>query len=249
MSSYKAHDALTKLEENRADPIVALEPLRADIDHQVLMAPDWLAVWFHDGSAVVISSGTITSYEPEELPRSLEDYQIMCLRTAPIMELSKQLAHCAMGIVGETHEVYDASPSQDKMREECGDVMWYVAVAASYLQHRLDPSPVDVVALEGKSVQDLYLELMSTAATMTDAVKKAFFYGKPVNIPQVTAWLDQLWHGLKGLNVHAVRSSPLYTAQCNYAKLAARYRKSFSVEEAVNRDTAVEEAALKGVSQ
>lgn len=76
----------------------------------------------------------------------LNEYQQAAMRTNPEKDLEKNLVNAALGLSGETGEVADQikkwknqghSLDEDKLIEELGDVMWYIALAADSLGYTL----------------------------------------------------------------------------------------------------------------
>lgn len=81
----------------------------------------------------------------------VSEYQRLALRTAAPREKKNELLHLVLGLVGESGEiaekfkkwVRDQDSDEtvidvDDLTKELGDVMWYVAVLAAYLDIDLD---------------------------------------------------------------------------------------------------------------
>lgn len=81
----------------------------------------------------------------------MSEYQRLALRTAAPREKKNELLHLVLGLVGESGEiaekfkkwVRDQDSDEtvidvDDLTKELGDVMWYVAVLAAYLDIDLD---------------------------------------------------------------------------------------------------------------
>ncbi|GLY29364.1 nucleoside triphosphate pyrophosphohydrolase family protein [Kineosporia sp. NBRC 101731] len=81
----------------------------------------------------------------------LDAYQRGALRTAAPREKKNELLHLVLGLVGESGEIaekfkkwvrdLDSDESRidrDDLAKELGDVLWYVAVLADYLDLSLD---------------------------------------------------------------------------------------------------------------
>lgn len=79
------------------------------------------------------------------------DYQRGALRTAAARDKKNELLHLVLGLVGESGEIaekfkkwvrdQDCDESQidrEDIAKELGDVLWYVAVLADYLDLSLD---------------------------------------------------------------------------------------------------------------
>ena len=81
----------------------------------------------------------------------MNEYQQLALHTAAGRTKKNELFHLVLGLVGESGEVAekfkklvrdkDSDESQidkDDIKKELGDVLWYVAVLADYLDLELD---------------------------------------------------------------------------------------------------------------
>lgn len=81
----------------------------------------------------------------------MNDYQTAALKTARTREQPDELYHLILGLVGETGEIAEkfkklvrdkggdlAQLDRDDITKEMGDVMWYLAVLADYLDIKLD---------------------------------------------------------------------------------------------------------------
>lgn len=82
----------------------------------------------------------------------LRDYQYLANRTAKSLGFTDDLHHLAHGISGEAGELCDAIKKytiynqpldRDNLREELGDLLWYVALGASVLNE-----PLEIIARE-----------------------------------------------------------------------------------------------------
>lgn len=84
-------------------------------------------------------------------PMSLNDYQAAALRTAAPKDKPNELLHLVLGLVGESgeiaekfkkwirdHESDERKIDRQDIAKELGDVLWYVAVLADYLDLDLD---------------------------------------------------------------------------------------------------------------
>ncbi|GAB2622334.1 hypothetical protein Aab01nite_76360 [Paractinoplanes abujensis] len=80
-----------------------------------------------------------------------DDYQRGALRTAAPRDTKNELLHLVLGLVGESGEVAEkfkkwvrdlgsdeSRIDRDGIAKELGDVLWYVAVLADYLDLSLD---------------------------------------------------------------------------------------------------------------
>lgn len=80
-----------------------------------------------------------------------DDYQQAALRTARAKDAPDEFMHLVLGLVGEAGEIAEkvkklvrdknsdlAQLDRDDMAAELGDVLWYTAVLANYLDLSLD---------------------------------------------------------------------------------------------------------------
>jgi NTP pyrophosphatase (non-canonical NTP hydrolase) len=84
-------------------------------------------------------------------PMSLKDHQTAALSTAAPKDKPNELLHLVLGLVGESGEIaekfkkwirdHDSDErkiDRDDVSNELGDVLWYLAVLADYLDLDLD---------------------------------------------------------------------------------------------------------------
>ncbi len=82
---------------------------------------------------------------------TFDEYQARALKTAAPKDKKNELFHLLLGLVGETgeiaekmkklvrdHDSDEAKIDRDDIEKELGDVLWYVAVLADYLDINLD---------------------------------------------------------------------------------------------------------------
>lgn len=145
-----------------------------------------------------------------------------------------RLFHAAIGIMTETAEVLVAYDDPN-LKEELGDILWYVAIACDEMQITID---------ELLTVSDLTVEgpemLLSNAEAALDHMKKVCFYG---------VMFDDLFFAQKIANVVQMVTKlsrwPLVELQeANIAKLRRRYPDKFTTDAAVNRDLAAEREVM-----
>lgn len=85
------------------------------------------------------------------------------------------------------------------------------------------------------------------AGELLDAVKKHVIYDKPLDIPHVIEELGDLEFGMEFLR-QIVGVSRQQVLEVNKKKLNERYKKGFTKEEAINRDSAKEREILEAGS-
>lgn len=82
---------------------------------------------------------------------SLKDYQLAALTTAAPKDKPNELLHLVLGLVGESGEIAEKFKKwirdhnsdehkidREDVAKELGDVLWYIAVLADYLDLDLD---------------------------------------------------------------------------------------------------------------
>lgn len=93
---------------------------------------------------------------------TFDDYQLAALRTADLKR-NNELFHLVLGLVGETGEIAEkfkklirdkasdeSAIDREDMKKELGDVLWYIAVLAEYLDIKLD----DIASLNVQKLAD-----------------------------------------------------------------------------------------------
>lgn len=167
------------------------------------------------------------------------DYVKLATRTESV-DLFKvdhpRLLHAAMGVSTEVAELLLADEGDMiNVKEELGDVLWYVAIVASVFEVTFNElhSLAEVEIVE----DDPMKALLKASSEALDHMKKVCFYGKVA--------LDEAFFGRQFANlIHAIQIlgqdegwdlSELQ--ETNIAKLERRYGGKFTSEAAINRDT------------
>lgn len=145
----------------------------------------------------------------------------------------ERLLHASLGISGEFWEQMNAyfHEDWDNLREEVGDTLWYIALAADELQITFQELLELAPSLEGED----YDEYLSAAyGDIIDTIKKALFYGQDLNLYRygqaLGTILAMIIEGCKeqGWEFEEV-------LQENIDKLRIRYPDKFTAEDAVAR--------------
>lgn len=85
--------------------------------------------------------------------------------------------------------------------------------------------------------------ITTEAGELLDALKKAIFYGKPLDVVNLKEELgDLMWY--IAIACHSLSISIEQVCNMNIAKLRARYPEKFTSHDAVNRDTNKEIQAM-----
>lgn len=174
----------------------------------------------------------------------MNDYITKATRTESV-ELFKvdspRLLHAAVGISTEVTELLLAEQDVTNVKEEMGDILWYVAIAASELRINF----TDFLLLADQEVlnSDPLKALLWGAAESLDVVKRSLFYG---------LGLDEAKFGLAvGTVLRAVEMlaadegwTLAELQETNIAKLTKRYPEKFTRGAAVDRDLEAEREAV-----
>lgn len=212
--------------------------------------------------AVCIASGYVIESADAAGGMSPDEFMQLALRTAPEPGSTAvgldtpevvDLLHGAVGIcteMGELMEAYEGNQFRllrmdtVNLIEECGDVLWYVAVVARGFRLRmsdLETNPLGSVPLS--QVQCVMLATVE-GARLLDVTKKYLFYGQRYSPAAVKLSCARIVAYLSTLLAH--NSFTLADAwDRNVAKLHARYPGKYTPERAIHRDPAAERAALE----
>jgi len=200
------------------------------------------------------------------------EYSLLALRTensptfvhlagVPDVRMSR-LLHAAIGICTETGEllevlryaiVHETPLEATSMREEAGDLFWYLALAGDALglapgkifgdlhlpTHPEGPRPV----FPGDALESLS-RLGVETGKLQDILKRTFVYGKDFEPVRFENELRALSVAVEDVLYMGGDTVPA-TMEANIAKLETRYRsKAFTEGEATTRDLDAERAAL-----
>jgi NTP pyrophosphatase (non-canonical NTP hydrolase) len=188
-------------------------------------------------------------------------------------ELNIRLTHASAGITSETAELFEASRKAaisgevDRVNvlEECGDILWYVAIAAdamgkasSWSAH--EPSCAKLImrerggpaAAEGDDDQVLDAmnrasdELARLSGDIVDLVfKKHIMYGRAHDFGKLEAALCDVHREAEKL-LQIAGFTIAMARERNVAKLRARYGEKFTEEAALTRNLGAERKTLQG---
>jgi len=173
------------------------------------------------------------------------DFQKYAKRTCPNLGSSgNNASHMALGIYTELGELYTALHHTQKdidevnVREELGDIMWYIANMATLIDYPL----MEVTA--GNHTFG-FNELFKQSTVLADVIKKHMAYGKELDVQKVTDelfLLNIMCHNFYDMGIKV----DLHLAMEKViAKLRIRYPEKFTAEAALNRDLDAERSALE----
>lgn len=154
-----------------------------------------------------------------------------------------RILHAAIGASTEVSELVLAEPGDiTNVKEEMGDILWYIAIAADALGlNRIE----DFLPLADKARVDLdaIKAMVGSAADALDVVKRGLFYGIELDEVKFGGHFGTL---LDAVQILAKDSGWTLTdlKVANIGKLSKRYPEKFTSEKAVNRDTVAEMEAV-----
>lgn len=170
---------------------------------------------------------------------------------------SIRLLHSAIGLNSELAELIDAIKKDQidwvNVAEEAGDCYWYASVAISemginpeeIMYDDMSEHKIDLLVKDYESVEQTVAGIGWAAGHLNDCLKKAVFYGKPLDSVKVTAALGALTFALSGV-CYVSDTTPGVVRERNIAKLKVRYAGKFTAAEASERDLETERKALEG---
>lgn len=195
-------------------------------------------------------------------------YQQMALRTesSHYAATTKQmrLLHAAIGIGTEAAEFFEgvvksADPDPINMCEEGGDLQWYVAVACDVLgwrMHQVARAANDNVLekqrqaersktpLPEDSLERLGASLVFLAGQVLDVAKRHVFYGLDLDTHKLSTLFISLMEHCIWIADHCDTTLDVMQRK-NILKLLRRYPGKFNPDDAANRDTVAEIAAME----
>jgi hypothetical protein len=156
---------------------------------------------------------------------------------------NSRILHAAIGASTEVAELILAESGDiTNVKEEMGDILWYVAIAADALG--LDCIE-DFLPLADQTRVDLdaVKAMVGAAADALDVVKRGLFYGIDLDEVKFGSHFGTL---LEAVQLIAKKSGWTLNdlKEANIAKLSKRYPEKFTSEKAVNRDTVTEMEAV-----
>lgn len=160
-----------------------------------------------------------------------KDYQQFVLsKAAPPRSISErdfQLLHSALGLATEFMEL-DTSKDHEEVREELGDLAWYMMLTAHAVGFPIDNLP-DITT----TPKHPWDEMSSKLETFISLVKKHCIYGSN-KAQELPVAFHALWRAFLGLlQDHLIQLDELIVE--NQAKLNKRYAAAFSTQESEDR--------------
>lgn len=172
--------------------------------------------------------------------------------------VDKDLVHSILGIVTETAEFVAGLGNRDSfhadrvnLKEEIGDICWYLAIAQKYYNKNSDKS-VDIFGeepydIEFKKVDTFCEMLIVTSGELADVVKRSFYYGKGELTPQINNLPCLFMKVFKICQSLAIMLNADIDKimKTNLDKLQQRFPDKFNTEKVFNRDLVKERDILE----
>lgn len=151
-----------------------------------------------------------------------------------------RLLHAAIGAVTEVTELLLATDDVN-VKEEMGDICWYVAIACDELGIGFEDF---LVLADGERVEDdPYKAMLGGAGDALDTVKRSLFYGIELDEAKFGQHFGTMLAALRILaRDEGYDMTDLQAA--NIAKLSSRYPEKFTTEAAINRDVEAERGVM-----
>lgn len=172
----------------------------------------------------------------------IKEYIPLAIRTEVPRPILERYLHGTIGVCTEAAELLTFTDKANA-KEELGDICWYLAIQFDALsQGEAYPNPSAELVYEG--VRFTTEDIIIMAADSLDAVKKAWFYGRPVNESKIAVNARKTMLAVAyiarrhGLTVPDV-------LEANIAKLKVRYPDKFTSEHAYSRNLEAEKEAIK----
>ena len=167
-----------------------------------------------------------------------------------------QIYHASL-VITEIAELFElaapSAPSLDRVHflEECGDILWYLAIADGRMGW--NGRTMEYRPGTARRIDDAKLaaSILARAASMTQLAggiidmfdKKFMFYGKPFDFEKIAALMQGINQEVGDLLVEAGFTIE-QARRANIDKLRRRYAEKWTASEAMERDTAGELSAV-----
>jgi len=184
--------------------------------------------------------------------RTESEFHVMDSSALVHEKLNDRLLHAAIGMQTELGEMFEALFLKTRdgseldivnLREELGDVMWYLAIACDNIDF-YDLEFEQYWNPKFEDFHDYIYEINDLTINVLDSVKKSVFYKKPYDMELFISRITQIFQlsghlsGLLEWDLHKL-------CEINIEKLRARYPEKFSSESAINRDLDTEREILE----
>lgn len=152
--------------------------------------------------------------------------------------VSTDLVHAILGVGDEARELLDAK-TPDNVIEECGDLLWFCALADNALaldlfdNHQRDP-------VEGVTPYDI----AAAALKLAGLIKKPYAYGKPLPQAAIVVELLRIVSAVEAI-AERLNITLSEVMELNLLKLKMRFPGRFNCDAAISRNVAHEQALFE----
>lgn len=158
------------------------------------------------------------------------EYALLAERTKAYADGRKvdYLILAALGICGETGEIVDGvtrDANTNHIMEECGDLMWYVALLDSEIACNVD----DWYTTHGRRTRGSMSNMIKYSSQIAEMVKKHRYADKPLDEDQLARYASRLMHEIAAL-ADDYDSSISAVMEGNITKLQSRYPNGFKLD-------------------
>jgi NTP pyrophosphatase (non-canonical NTP hydrolase) len=179
------------------------------------------------------------------------DYIPLAVRTESPRKFdgfNSRLVHAALGVLTESVELRKHADVIN-LKEELGDVCWYVAISMDELGLN-NADGIKAIGLEAELAtmnppsEFLMMHAIFASSDLVDMAKKHMFYNRTLNHGDFIENLSTIIEAIRLIcNAHGILLSDVL--ESNIRKLRTRYPEKFTDEKAIVRNLAAESAALK----
>lgn len=185
----------------------------------------------------------VKGVEIPDIKVTLDNYQELAHRTQKMMpDTIQDTVHMTLGVIGEYGELQKAIANKDNknIREEVGDITWYVANDCN--NHGLSFKEITTDAWNTMSEQETFDAADYDVFGYVDFVKKVYVYGAELNTKLLRRYLVNIMRMVINETYWRGDDFSLETLlQINIDKLMVRFGDKYSDYNALNRDTTKEE--------
>ncbi len=185
---------------------------------------------------------------------NLNDYVKLAVKTESIVDeikVNTRLNHGVIGLITEVGELMEPFTDSENgpwvhivnIKEEVGDILWYLAIIMDELSLNYD----DLNEMEvGCYTCDYYMNsLVIESSRLLDDMKKHIYYSNDLDYNLLESRIAIVVYILRGISKQ-LEFTLEEVAETNINKLKSRYPNKFTSENALNRDLDAEYKILKG---
>lgn len=170
------------------------------------------------------------------------DYTALAMKTASPTAgghgVSEDLVHAILGVGDEASELLSAK-TPENMIEECGDLLWFCALADESLGLDLFERSASPRA-EGSTPYDIAVSALALAGL----IKKPYAYGKSLPVAQITTHLLSIISAVGVISGRLNITLP-EVMELNLLKLKMRFPEKFACSAAISRNVPHEQALFE----